>query len=249
MAKKATVLLHYHDSYQPSCSSELGTWWLAVSSINPLLQASIALTLTFLYLKTVPWGETGGLPGRYFLRSRRFLQKFQGNKRKLSWRAMVWSNDTTLFHWKHGQEQSKLSKALQVQFHHVDLKAAALPTCLHRHIKPHQSLFLLGEKSFSTFYGTQDKWQAKFTARGSTVLIRASAFQSGADLCPDNPGCGKSSSACLCDVPRMSVIQGSVRARGRGNMQLVKVETWRECDMAAPLLILDIAHCKVFINF
>lgn len=143
----------------------------------------------------------------------------------------------------------KLSKALQVQFHHVDLKAAALPTCLHRHIKPHQSLFLLGEKSFSTFYGTQDKWQAKFTARGSTVLIRASAFQSGADLCPDNPGCGKSSSACLCDVPRMSVIQGSVRASGRGNMQLVKVETRRECDMAAPLLILDIAHCKVFINF
>lgn len=91
--------------------------------------------------------------------------------------------------------------------------------------------------------------EARLTARGSTVLIRAAAFQSGADLCPDNPDCGKSSSACLCDVPRTSVIQGSVHARGRGNMQLVKVETRRECDMADPLLILDIAHCKVFINF
>lgn len=47
----------------------------------------------------------------------------------------------------------------------------------------------------------------------------------------------------------MSVIQGSVYASGRGNMQLINVETQWECDMAAMLLILAIAHCKVFTNF
>lgn len=47
----------------------------------------------------------------------------------------------------------------------------------------------------------------------------------------------------------MSVTQRSVYTTGKGNMQLINMETQGERDMAALLLILDIAHCKVFINF
>lgn len=42
------------------------------------------LALMLVYPNTVPWGETGGLPKRYFLRSRKSLEKLHGNKRSLS---------------------------------------------------------------------------------------------------------------------------------------------------------------------
>ena len=88
-----------------------------------------------------------------------------------------------------------------------------------------------------------------------TVPMGLSALQVGADYHPDNPDCGKKQFSvhlyvCACTLcPEMSVIQGSVWASGKGNMQLIKVERQRECNVAAPLLILDITHSKVFINF
>lgn len=80
--EKEAVLLHQRVLYEPSCYSVLS--WEHRRQLPAeihLCQAYGMLTLMFLYPNTLPWSETGRLPKRYLLRSRKSLEKLHGNER------------------------------------------------------------------------------------------------------------------------------------------------------------------------